>query len=125
MSHIKLDKKGSDCGTKRTITVELNDTNIKLMIYSYIVEGSKLVRLDSTTIDKYRGKTVKMRFSSMCKHEHICNKCAGDLYYILGVENVGTATPQLASAVKNVCMSSFHDSTEHFIQMNAMDAFGE
>ena len=125
MSHIKLGPKGSNCGTKRTITVTLNSTNMKLMMYSYIVEGSKLIRLDSTTIDKYKDKTVKMRFSSMCKSEHICNKCAGDLYYILGVENIGTATPQLASAVKNIMMAAFHNSTEHFIQMNAIDAFGE
>lgn len=123
--HIKLDKRGSDCGTKRTITVTLNKNYMKLLMYSYIVEGNKLVRLDSTNMDKYAGKTVKMRFSSLCKHEHICNKCAGDLYYLLGVENIGTATPQLASIVKNVMMKSFHDSTEKFTQMNAMEAFGE
>ena len=94
-------------------------------MYSYIVEGNRLVRLDSTTIDKYRGKKVKMRFSSLCKNEHICNKCAGDLYYILGVTNVGTATPQLASAVKNIMMKSFHDSTEKYVTMDPMKAFGE
>ena len=98
---------------------------MSMLMYSYIVEGSKLVRLDSTNMDKYKGKTVKMRFSSLCRSERICNKCAGDLYYLLGVENIGTATPQLASAVKNIFMSSFHDSVEKFTQMDAMEAFGE
>ena len=74
---------------------------------------------------QYKGKTVKMRFSSLCENEHICNKCAGDLYYILDTPNIGTATPQLASAVKNVMMKSFHDSTEKFMVMDAMEAFGE
>ena len=123
--HIKLGPKGSDCGTKRTITVTLDKNNMKTLMYSYIVEGSKLVRLDSTNMDKYKGKTVKMRFSSLCKNKCICNKCVGDLYYILNVPNIGTACPQLASAIKNVQMSSFHDSTEKFIQMDAMKAFGE
>ena len=123
--HIKLGPKGSDCGTKRTITITLNKNYMKLLMYSYIVEGSKLVRLDSTNMDKYKDKTVKMRFSSLCRSDHICNKCAGDLYYLLGIENIGTATPQLASAVKNIFMKSFHDSTEKFTQMDAMEAFGE
>ena len=123
--HIKLGPKGSDCGTKRTITVKLNSSNMKMLMYSYIVDGSKLVRLDSTTMDKYKDKVVKIRFSSLCKSERICNKCAGDLYYLLEATNVGTATPQMASAVKNIMMKSFHDSTEKFTQMNAMEAFGE
>lgn len=123
--HVKLGPKGSDCGTKRTITVTLDKDNMSMLMYSYIVEGSKLVRLDSTTMDKYAGKTVKVRFSSLCKNEHICNKCAGDLFYILNTPNIGTATPQLASIVKNIQMKSFHDSTEKFIQMDAMSAFDE
>lgn len=123
--HVKLGPKGSDCGTKRTITVTLDKEHMEMLMYSYIVEGSKLVRLDSTTMDKYKGKTVKIRFSSLCKNECICNKCAGDLFYILNTPNIGTATPQLASIVKNIMMKSFHDSTEKFIQMDAMSAFGE
>lgn len=121
--HVQLDKKGSDCGTKRTITVTLDDTHLSLLMYSYIVEGSKLVRLDSTNMEKYRGKTVKMRFSSLCEHEKICNKCIGDLYYILDVQNIGTATPQLASCVKNISMKAFHDSTDKYQTMDAMAAF--
>ena len=123
--HVKLGPKGSDCGTKRTITITLDKNYIKLMMYSYIVEGNKLIRLDSTNIDKYKNKTVKMRFSSLCSNECPCNKCVGDLYYLLNTPNIGTATPQLASAVKNLMMRAFHDSTEKFIQMNAMEAFGE
>lgn len=122
--HVMLDKKDSDCGTKRTITITLDKDTISLCMYSYIVEGSKLVRLDSSNMDKYIGKTVKMRFSSLCEHEKICNKCAGDLYYLLNTTNVGTATPQLASCVKNISMKAFHDSTDKYIQMDAMSAFG-
>lgn len=122
--HLMLDEPGTDCGTKRTITITLDNTNLSLMMYSYIVEGSKLVRLDSTNMENYRGKTVKMRFSALCENKKFCNKCAGDLYYLLGVKNVGTATPQLASCVKNINMKSFHDSTDKYLTMDAMTAFG-
>lgn len=123
--HVTLGERGSDCKTKRTITIKLDSTYLPLMMYSYIVEGNRLVRLDSTNMEKYTNKTVKMRFSSLCEHEHICNKCAGDLYYLLDVKNIGTATPQLASCIKNISMKAFHDSTEKYTVMNAMEAFGE
>lgn len=126
--HVTLDEKGSDCKTNRTITVTLDKTYLPLMMYSYIVEGSRLIRLDSTNMDKYKGKTVKMRFSSLCanksKNGCICNKCIGDLYYLLEVKNIGTATPQLASCIKNINMKAFHDSTEKYTAMNIMEAFG-
>lgn len=121
--HIQLDEKGSDCKTKKTIEVKLDDRMIGLYMYSYIVEGSRLIRLDSTTIDKYRGKTVKMRFSSLCQNEKICNKCAGDLYYLLNIKNIGVATPQTASCVKNISMKAFHDSTDKYTKMDPMKAF--
>lgn len=123
--HITLGPKGSDCGTDKTITVTLDNTYLPLLMYSYIVDGKKLIRLDSTTKDKYKGKTVKVRFSSLCKNECICNKCAGDLYYLLGVKNIGTATPQLASTVKVIMMKAFHDSTDTYTTMDAKKAFGE
>lgn len=123
--HVVLDKKGSDCGTKRTITVTLDKTRMRMLMYSYIVEGGRLIRLDSTNMDKYAGKTVKMRFSSLCCGKKLCNKCAGDLFYLLGIQNVGTASPQLASCVKLISMKAFHDSTDKYIKMDPNEAFGE
>lgn len=121
--HIQCDVKGSDCKTKNTITVTLDSKTLPFYMYSYIVEGNKLVRLDSTNMDKYLNKTVKMRFASLCENEKICNKCIGDLYYLLGVKNVGTATPQLASCVKLISMKAFHDSTDKYVYMDPMEIF--
>ena len=73
----------------------------------------------------YKGKTVKMRFSSLCENENICNKCAGDLYYLLGIQNIGVGAAQLASDIKNIMMKSFHDSTDSYYTMDAMKVFGE
>lgn len=122
-SDIVLDKPGSDCGTKRTIKITITEDNIDSVMYNYIVEGNKLVEITSLNRDKYIGKTVRMRFSSMCENEKLCNKCAGNLFYRIGIYNVGTAVPQIASILKNICMKNFHDSTVRTSEMDPMKAF--
>lgn len=122
--HVKLDKEGSDCGTKRTITITLTDYNISVFMYSYIVEGSKLVELNSTNKDKYLGKTVKMRFSALCESKTgYCNKCVGNLFYKLGTTNIGTATPAIPAKLKLISMKAFHDSQYKLTEIDPMEAF--
>ena len=124
---MKLGPKGSDCGTNKTITVTLEGSYLTQMMYSYIVEGNRLVRLDSTNMDKYKGKTVKMRFASLChgvgKTHDFCNKCIGDYFYIIGMENVGIATAQLQSTLKNIAMKAFHDGTLKYTTIDLNKAF--
>lgn len=125
LSHIKLDVPGSDCGTTNYITTTITKKKVGDVMYNYIVEGSRLVCLTSENKDKYIGKTVKMRFSSMCESKTgICNKCAGDLFYKLNLTNVGTMTPQMPSKLKTISMKSFHDSSVRFAEMDVMKAFG-
>ena len=124
---MKLGPKGSDCGTNKTITVTLEGSYLTQMMYSYIVEGNRLVRLDSTNMDKYKGKTVKMRFASLChgvgKTHDFCNKCIGDYFYIIGMENVGIATAQLQSTLKNIAMKACHDGTLKYTTIDLNKAF--
>jgi hypothetical protein len=122
--HIILDEPGSDCGTKRYVTVKLTDDNISDWMYSYIVDGSRLVEITSQNRDKYIGKTVKMRYSSLCEGKQICNKCAGNLYYRLGIRNVGSTMPKIGSTLKNISMKAFHDSVPVLTEMDPMKAFG-
>ena len=124
---MKIGPKGSDCGSKHTITVTLKGTYLDQMMYSYIVEGSKLIRLDSTNKSKYEGKTVKMRYSSLChgvgKNHAFCNKCIGDFFYIIGMENVGIASAQIQSTLKNIAMKAFHDGTLKYTTMDLNKVF--
>lgn len=123
--HIVLDKPGSDCGTKRTIEITLTPDIINYVYYSYIVEGNKLIELTSENIKQYEGKTVKMRFTSLCesKNGKICSKCAGNKMYRLGLTNIGSAVPQIGSKIKNINMKAFHDSQVVFQDMDPMAAF--
>ena len=123
-----ITKKGTDCGTKHYIEVTLTDKNIKEWMYSYIIEGNNLIELTSKNKDKYIGKTVKLRFAAMCEsRDYICNKCAGNLFYRLGItnrldiENVGVACYAIMSKIKLVSMKAFHDSS---IKITHMGDYG-
>lgn len=121
--HITLDEAGSDCGTKHYITVKLD--NIEDYMYSYVIEGNKLVEITSKNMEHYRGKTVKLRFSSMCKSKTgICNKCAGNFFYRIGLKNIGAATPVIPSRLKLRALKAFHDSVVKFKEMDIEKAFG-
>ena len=124
--HLKLLPKGSDCGTTKTLKVYLTEKNISGWMYSYIVDNGKLVELTSDNRNKYLNKEVKFRFSALCeaKDGHFCNKCAGNLFYRLGMYNVGAATPQVPSKVKVLLMKKFHDSVINFSDMDIEKAFG-
>lgn len=122
--HLTLDSPGSDCGTKRYIEVILTESNINEWMYSYIIEGSKLVELTSQNKSKYIGKKVKVRFSALCESKTgICNKCMGNLYYRLDKTNVGTSLTQIPSVQKNIAMKSFHDSTQSLYDMDLEKIF--
>ena len=122
--HIKLDPKGSDCHTNHTVTVHLNDDNIDLWMYNYIAKPDGTYELlDYKARSKYIGKTVKFRFSSMCKSKTgICNICAGELMYQLS-DNIGMTMSQVGSTLKNIAMKAFHDSVVTLTSFDAQEAF--
>ena len=80
-------------------------------MYRYIIDGKKLVLLDDRTMLKYIGKTVKMRSVLYCTSDKRCNICAGELYYKLGIQNIGLTAAKVGSNLLNMSMKSFHDST--------------
>ena len=123
--HIILLPPGSDCGTKRHITMKVTTKNIGMIMYCYVINNDgSLTEITSENKDKFIGKTVKLRFSSMCESKNgICNKCAGNLFYRLGIRNIGAATPQIPSRLKVLSMKLFHDDQLTFTEMDPMAAF--
>ena len=103
-----LDDYGSDCGTKRTLDVKLTNTIKKDYMYRYIVtDNGSLVLLTPENMDKYVGKTVKMRSPMMCVGEKICNHCAGDLFYKLGIKNAGLTASRVATTLTRLNINFF------------------
>jgi hypothetical protein len=120
--HIKVLPAGSDCGTKRYINVTLTNKNIKDWMYCFVIgNNGNLTEITSENKDKFIGKTVKMRFSSMCANKKdgaICEKCMGSLYNRIGITNVGLGTMIMMSQTKNAAMRRFHDSS---LKLNSLD----
>lgn len=125
LQHVILDEPGSDCGTKRHITLKVTDKNIGSIMYCYVINADgSLTEITSENKEKFIGKTIKLRFSSMCESKSgICNKCAGNLFYRLGIRNIGAATPQIPSRLKVLSMKLFHDDQLNFTEMDPMAAF--
>ena len=125
LQHIILDDPGSDCGTTRHIEMDVNDENIGMIMYCYAInDDGSLEEITSKNRDKFIGKRVKLRFSSMCESKTgICNKCAGNLFYRLGIRNIGASTPQIPSKLKVLSMKLFHDDQLNFTEMDPMKAF--
>ena len=123
--HIILLDPGSDCGTTRHITMDVTEKNIDMIMYCYVIKNNgELEEITSKNKDKFIGKRVKLRFSSMCEAKNgICNKCAGNLFYRLGIRNVGASTPQIPSRLKVLSMKLFHDDQLNFTEMDPMRAF--
>lgn len=122
--HLILDKEGSDCGTTDTVQVILTKDNVKYWMYNWMVEGGRLIELTSENRDKYIGKKVKFRFASMCKNKNgFCSKCAGNLFYRIGVKNIGVAMSQVAEKLKAKMLSEFHVSAVKVAEMDVNKAF--
>lgn len=123
--HLILDKPGSDCGTKRYIEVELTEKNIDKYMYNYVITNTGLEEITSKNMDKFIGKKVKMRFGSMCESKTgFCNKCAGNLYYRIGIENIGLTSTKIPTKIMMLSMKRFHNSSVKLVDIDAMSAFG-
>jgi hypothetical protein len=116
-----LGEPGSDCHSKRYLKIELTEKNYNLFLYRYILDNNSLVMLDNDNKDKYVGKIVDMRTALFCKDDNICSKCAGELYYKLGIRNVGLLTNGIAGVLLNLSMKSFHNSTIKTKELNILD----
>lgn len=120
---VVLDDKGSDCKSAKSLDFLITTNNTKHVIGRYIMEGTKPVKLDKSNINKYIGKRVKLRSPMFCtslgdpKHK-LCNICAGDLYYQLGIKNIGLTTSSVGNNLLNAGMKAFHDAT---VSMNEID----
>lgn len=108
---IVLDGPGSDCGTKGTLDILLTPWLVQDLLYSFIVDGGKLVLLDDKTIKKYVGKKVKLRFPMFCISEKLCRTCAGLMFEKLGLENIGLTTSKVSTRLLNLNMKKFHVTT--------------
>lgn len=120
-----LGPKDSDCGTLMAIKVKLTDGNYKDYLYRYVKVGKELVMLTSTNKTQFVGKEVEMRSPMYCigvgKEKCLCNKCAGDYYYILGKPNIGLSTSKCATTMTQLNLQKFHKNLVKTQQIDVND----
>lgn len=105
-----LDEHGSDCHSKKTLSVTITKSNMNDFKYRYIEENGKYVCLTPDTLPKYLDKTVKLRSPMYCTGDKICNICAGELDYKLNNINIGLGTPNISTVLLRMGMKKFHTS---------------
>lgn len=115
---IVIDEPGTDCGTPHYMKVIIRPEIKSMFLLRYILDSSKLVLLTDENIDKYVGKPVLMRSPMFCKGDKICNKCAGETFYRMGVRNVGLFVSEFAGSLLNLMIRDLYYKSlmSHLIQ---------
>lgn len=118
---LKFGAKDSDCQTPKGVKIEITDANAKLLTNRYIVTNGGLTLLTDDNIKSYVGKVVTLRTPMYCRNSIICNKCAGELYYKLGIENVGLVSNVIGSSMTTLALKAFHDTSVKLKEINVLD----
>lgn len=71
--------------------------------------------------DKYLNKKVKLRSPMFCKNDKVCNKCAGERYYIMGIKNSGLTAGRISNTLLNASMKNFHVAKVVFDEVDLND----
>jgi hypothetical protein len=108
---VVLGEHGSDCHTKGYREFVLTADAADKFKNRYVVDNGKLVELTEENMPKYIGKKVKMRSPMYCLYpgDKLCNKCAGEMFYRQGIQNVGLATSSVGNHFLNTLMKQFHE----------------
>ena len=118
---LKLDDKDTNCNSRKYLELILTDDMATKLEYRYIMDGVNLVRLDKDNFSKYVGKKIKLRSPMYCRTEKICNICGGDAYYMQDILNFGLLANRIGTAILNMALKKFHDSTVKISKIKVED----
>lgn len=118
-----LDDRGSDCGTKHLAPVFLTKDNVKFYLYHFMKVGDNYVRLEPSNKDKYMNRLMKFRLPDYCCGKKLCNRCAGDRYYLLGIDNIGLTFGRVSNSTLRALMKKSHDSTVDVYSLDTNSIF--
>jgi hypothetical protein len=122
---IVLDEAGTDCGTTNFLKVSIPNDMRNMFMGRWVLDGGKLVEITQNNIAKFLGKEVHMRSPMFCKSEKICNKCAGESFYKLGIMNAGLLSSTLSGNLMNMSMKKFHNTSIKFSKIDVNEYIKE
>lgn len=106
---VVIDDEGTDCHTTKFLKILVTDNNVEYFINRYIKKGNQLVLLTNENKSQFINKVCEFRSPLFCLGDKICNKCAGELFYKMGIKDVGLICSNIGSAVLNASLKQFHD----------------
>ena len=120
---VTLGPKDSDCGTKGALTVTITKNNLAKYIDQYIaLPNGKTVLITEDLDSKYMNHPIKIRSPMYCLHldkdDAICNKCAGERFYKLGVSSMGLTASDLSAQMMNASLKLRHSL---LVEMNKVN----
>ncbi len=121
---VTLGPKDSDCGTKGALTVTITKDNLDKYIDQYIALPNGKTELITEDLNvKYMNHPIKVRSPMYCLHldkdDAICNKCAGERFYKLGVSSMGLTASDLSAQMMNASLKLRHSL---LVEMNKINA---
>lgn len=111
---MQVDEHGTDCGSKNYIPILVSKRNKFDVLFTYIKGRSDddLILLTEKNIDEYVGKVILARSPMACiSPDKICNKCLGELFYQMGIENLGTWAATVNYRFLTYNLKLKHDAT--------------
>lgn len=107
---MEIDEPGTDCGTQRLIPITVTNSNKNELLHTFFQVGDQLQELTEENVGNYVGKVIWCRSPMTCLNDRICSKCAGNLFYQLGVKYAGLFAVQISHAALNLGLKAKHNS---------------
>ena len=108
---VRIENRGSDCGTKDCLDIMITKDNAEDYIWRYIMVNGKPLMLTPENIKQYIDKNVKLRSPVHCKAKdpEYCSVCVGDRPYRIGIRNIGVTMMTISGATLNASLKKKHD----------------
>jgi len=102
-----------DCGDARGTELTFNDFQTpERFVGRYHMVGGKTVEITKKDLNKYRGKTIKLRSPQTCKcKDGFCFTCMGKIFKQLDIVAPGILGVDISSTNMQRCMSLMHAET--------------
>ena len=105
------------------MTVTLTKGNLAKYIDQYIaLPNGKTLLITEDVDSKYMNHPIKIRSPMYCLHldkdDAICNKCAGERFYKLGVSSMGLTASDLSAQMMNASLKLRHSL---LVEMNKVN----
>lgn len=106
---IVVDDPNTECGTKETVEVFLDEDNIDLFLYQNMVINGKVTILNHDNQGQYVNKKVKFRSPMYCISDKICSVCAGKRPEMMDISNLGLVAGKISNNLMNKRMKQRHN----------------